>query len=210
MEISKGINPDEIYYCHDIPIFHLIPQLKNDINETISQYLPAWYKKQWWQYVQFFMGPKNSVTPLHFDCLLTNNLFFQVKGRKKFIIMSYNEAKHCGRYGWRWFHLNPEAPDLNRFPSYVAAQPIEVVVNPGDVLYMPPGTLHMVRSLDASISFNIDFHTPMSSLTGFLSGFRGMPMKNVFYNFLCVLGLILKIPSERLFPFYKSYLNYIS
>lgn len=200
----------EVLYCHDIPIFHLITDLLEDVGNEHLPFLPSWYKNRWWQYVQFFLGPKNSVTPLHFDCLLTNNLFFQIYGRKKFIIFDYQDAKYCGRYDWRWFKLNPETPDLEQFPLYAKANPIEVIVNPGDILYLPPGTLHMVRSLDPSISFNIDFHTASSSLKGFASIIRGMPIKNGYYNLLCTLGLLCKVPERIIFPFYKSYLNYIS
>ncbi len=211
-QCSSGLidTSKEILYCHDIPIFHLIPHLLFDIGNQHCQYLPAWYRKTWWKYVQFFMGPEKSLTPLHFDCLLTNNLFFQIHGKKKFIIYDYQDAQYCGRYGWRWFNINPENPDLIKFPSYIKTNPIEVILHPGDVLYLPPGTLHMVRSMDTSISFNIDFHTSSSSLKGLVAIFNGMPITNVYYNFLCTLGLVCKVPEQIIFPLYKSYLNYIS
>lgn len=200
----------ELPYCHDIPIFCLKENLVNDILPFPLEFLPSWYRSEWWKYMQFFMGPSKSLTPLHFDCLLTNNLFFQVSGRKRFTLLSYKEGKYCGRSGWRWYELDPENPDFDRYPYYKDCHPVTIVVNPGDILFMPAGTLHHVRSLDESISFNIDFHTTKTSLNGVFAIARGMPVRNFYYNFLSSLGLILKIPSRIIFPFYKSYLNYVS
>jgi len=197
-------------YCHDIPIFSLINSIIQDVQPFPVAYLPQWYSHKWWRYIQFFLGPSRSVTPLHFDCLLTNNLFFQVVGRKKFTLLPADDSQCCYRYNWRWFMVDPEDPDYNKYPQYKKANPIEAIVNPGDVLYMPPGTLHHVRSLDMSISFNIDWHTVRSSINGVLAVFRGMPTQNVYYNFLIALGLTCKIHPRFIFPFYKPYLNYVS
>lgn len=197
-------------YCHDLPLFSLIPSLVKDVQPFPLDYLPKWYHYKWWRYCQFFIGSSDSITPLHFDCLLTNNIFFQVVGRKQFTILMPEDAEYCYRHSWRWFKVNPENPDLDKYPEYKKAKPITFIVNPGDILYMPPGTLHHVRSLDMSISFNIDWHTEKSSLNGIVSSLKGMPPKNVYYNFLITMGLLLKVPSQLIFPFYKSYLNYVS
>ncbi|MBW4556601.1 MAG: cupin-like domain-containing protein [Trichormus sp. ATA11-4-KO1] len=196
-------------YCHDIPLFSLVPHLIRDV-QFPTNYLPKWYTEKWWRYCQFFIGASNSLTPLHFDCLLTNNLFFQIVGRKKFTILTYEDKKYCYRYDWRWFKVNPENPDFDKYPKYKNARPIEIIVNPGDILYMPPGTLHHVRSLDMSISFNIDWHTNSSVINSLTACLKGMPMQNVYYNFLLTLGLVFQVPPQIIFKFYKTYLNYIS
>ncbi|NEP57980.1 MAG: cupin-like domain-containing protein [Symploca sp. SIO2G7] len=203
-------NIDSPPYCHDLPLFSLITSLIEDVQPFPLDYLPKWYWYKWWRHCQFFLGTSSNLTPLHFDCLLTNNLFFQISGHKKFTLIMANEAEYCYQRDWRWFMVDPENPDLDKYPQYKKVNPITFIVNPGDILYMPPGTLHHVRSLDMSISFNIDWHTQKSSLNGLLSVFRGMPIKNVYYNFLLTMGLGLRIPQSIIFPFYKSYLNYVS
>lgn len=197
-------------YCHDLPLFSLIPSLIEDVKPFPFEYLPEWYWYKWWRYCQFFLGSSNSITPLHFDCLLTNNIFFQIAGRKQFTILLPEDAKYCYRQGWRWFSVNPENPDFNKYPDYKNARPITFIVNPGEILYMPPGTLHHVRSLDMSISFNIDWHTQKSSLTALAAVKKGMPVQNVYYNWLLTMGLVFKVPPQIIFKFYKSYLNYVS
>lgn len=212
--IEKFENNHEINdlppYCHDLPLFELLPSLIKDVQPFPLDYLPKWYWYKWWRYCQFFMGSSQNVTPLHFDCLLTNNIFFQIVGRKQFTILLPDDAKYCYRQGWRWFLVDPENPDYNKYPQYENARPIKFIVNPGEILYMPPGTLHHVRSLDMSISFNIDWHTNKSSLSAIATSLRGMPVQNSYYNFLLVMGLVFKIPPQIIFKFYKSYLNYVS
>lgn len=199
-----------LLYWHDVPLLHEIPELSLDIDPFFLNVIPKWYSYKWWRYLQFFVGPKGSVTPLHFDCLYTNNLFFQIYGRKKFILLAGEDAKYCSRYGWRWFKVDPENPNFDEFPEFQHANPIEVIVEPGDILYMPAGTLHYVKSLSTSISFNIDFHTRNTLLRSFKKSFKGMPLQNSYYNSVCALGIIGKIPSKYLFKYYRSYLNYIS
>ncbi|OJW47364.1 MAG: hypothetical protein BGO67_03265 [Alphaproteobacteria bacterium 41-28] len=200
----------DILYCHDIPMFSMMKELISDIDLSFLTILPKWYHYKWWRYVQFFMGPKGSWTPLHFDCLYTHNLFFQVYGKKRFVLIEYKNHIYLNRVGWRWFNSDTERPQLNSIKDNINLKMMEVVVNAGDILYMPPGTIHSVRGLEESISFNIDFHTPRSSLYGLAKVFQGMPIKTAYYNLICVLGLVFKIPSRCLFFFYRSYLNYIS
>lgn len=197
-------------YLHDIPLIALLPEAAKDLERFPGAYLPQWYRNNWPKFAQVFVGPTHSLTPLHFDCLLTHNLFFQVRGRKRFILIPAEQLKFCYRRQWRWFEVDAEKPDLARFPLYENARPFEVIVEPGDCLYLPPGTLHHVRSLDCAVSFNVDWHTRDSSMRGVLALARGMPLKNVYYNAVIALGMWFGIPAETLFPYYRSYLNYIS
>lgn len=197
-------------YWHDVPIFNIYKDLIDDVVDFPVGILPSFYQASWEQYVQFFMSPTGSVTKLHFDTLRTHNIFFQIRGTKKWILLAPHEEKLCGRKRWRWFDIDPNAPDLEKYPEYRQASPVTVYVEPGDVLYIPPGTLHHVTSLDTCISFNIDFHTKTSVLKSFAFLNKGMPKEVVYYNFIMSMGLIGRVPSKVLFPLYRSYLNYVS
>lgn len=197
-------------YLHDIPMLAMVPRLVDDVQPFPVDWLPRWYRSRWWRFAQFFYGPTHSLTPLHFDTLGTHNLFFQVKGTKRFIVISSEERRRCYMYGWRWSEVDPEAPDFHRHPAFSEVTPREALVGPGDVLYMPPGTLHHVRSLDESISFNIDWHTRGSAYAGMAGVTRGMPWKNFYYNAIVAFGLTTGISSRALYPLYRSYLDYIS
>lgn len=197
-------------YLHDIPLSGILANAIADLAPFPVAYFPAWYRNDWWKFAQFFLGPSQSITPLHFDTLLSHNLFFQIMGRKHFILIPYDQRKYCYRYQWRWFQVNPAEPDLKRFPLYRRVRPMECTVGPGDLLYMPPGMLHHVRSLNCAMSFNVDWHTIGSAFKGMLGLSRGMPLINAYYNAVIALGLSTQLSAKRVLPFYKSYLNYIS
>ncbi|MFC7697403.1 cupin-like domain-containing protein [Bradyrhizobium sp. GCM10028915] len=203
-------NAEPIPYCHDIPLLGLVESLAGDCQPFPVNFLSPSYREHWWRYSQFFMGPAGTVTPLHFDSLLSHNVFFQIYGAKTFTILPPNQSELCGRRNWRWFDVDPELPDYVRFPEYREATPVVITVNAGDMLYMPPGTLHHVRSLSASISFNIDWHTEQSVLVALAQSSEGMPRDVVYYNAITALAVVAKIPEATTFPLYQPYLSYVS
>jgi hypothetical protein len=197
-------------YLHDVPLTDIFPTAAEDLAGFPSDFFPDWYGAGWTEFAQFFLGPSTSLTPLHFDCLLTHNLFFQLRGRKRFIVLDHAQLDKCYPYDWRWCAVDPEAPDFDKYPLYRQTTAHELIVEPGDVFYMPAGMLHHVRSLDAAISFNVDWHTRESAISGALAATRGMPWRNVCYNLVLALGLWTGVSRRRLMPFYKSYLSYVS
>jgi hypothetical protein len=50
--------------------------------------------------------------------------------------------------------FDPEAPDYEAFPLARKAQPVECTVGAGEMLYLPAGWFHHVRSLELSMSAN--------------------------------------------------------
>ena len=195
---------------NDVPLFYYIPELIEEVNPFPKELIPDWYSQNWANYVQFFIGPKDSVTPLHFDTLGTHNLFFQVGGEKEFTLIPPEQKKFCYMNSWRWSKLDPSKPDLGKFPLSKKITSTSVKVEGGDVLYIPPYTLHHVRSLSDSISFNIDWHTSASAKKGVLSIFKGAPFKNGYYNLMLYVGLGLGIPEKYIYPRLKSYMSYVS
>lgn len=197
-------------YLHDVPLTSLFDDAATDLAAFPAEFFSSWYGGEWMKFAQMFLGPTGSLTPLHFDCLLTHNLFFQVWGQKRFTLFPYEDLKKCYPYDWRWCRIDVERPDYEAYPLFREANGAEVVVGPSDMLYMPPGTLHHVRSLDCALSFNVDWHTKDSALSGILALARGMPLKNVYYNALIALGVWGGLPRDRVLHYYRPYLSYIS
>ena len=105
-----------------------------------------------------WIGPAGTITHAHHD--LRDNLFVQIHGRKKFIIAPACQVPYLYNRTHVFSEVDFMKPDHERFPEFARADIIEVIVNPGDCLYVPVGWWHAVESLDNSISFsscNINF-----------------------------------------------------
>lgn len=105
---------------------------------------------------RFWIGPARTVTPLHSD--YDDNIFAQLWGRKRIFLVPphhdaflYSQEANPVLFG---SPFDPEAPDFERFPLARQAAPLEVVVEPGDMLYVPAGWYHQVRALTFSLSAN--------------------------------------------------------
>ncbi|WLI90778.1 cupin-like domain-containing protein [Massilia sp. R2A-15] len=105
---------------------------------------------------RFWVGPAGTVTPLH--CDYDDNIFAQVWGSKRIFLSPphhdqflYPSEANAILFG---SPVNPEAPDFDKFPLARQASLIEVIVNPGDMLYVPAGWYHYVRALTFSLSSN--------------------------------------------------------
>lgn len=197
-------------YLHDVPLLKLMPSLRKDLEPFPAHLFPKFFRDRWWEFPQFFVGPSRAETSFHFDTLLTHNLFFQFDGTKRFVMVLNAYRDRCYTHKWRWSPVDPDQPDLERFPKFAGVPLRTCVVEAGDMLYMPPGTLHKVTSLSQSVSFNIDWHDRTSALRGLNVVGEHMPVRNLRYNLLFALGVWAGIPLRALMPALKSYFFYVS
>ncbi|WP_426077399.1 cupin-like domain-containing protein [Janthinobacterium sp. PSPC3-1] len=136
---------------HDLP-----PYLGNlELRELNSLcHWPAYFDKI--GPPRYWLGPAGTVTPLH--CDYDDNLFAQIWGSKRIILSPphhdeflYPREANAILFG---SPFDPEAPDYERFPLARQASMIECLVEAGDMLYVPAGWYHQVRSLAFSLSSN--------------------------------------------------------
>jgi hypothetical protein len=115
---------------------------------------PGWFERM--GPPRFWLGPAGTVTPLH--CDYDDNIFAQVWGSKRITLVPphhepflYVREANPVLFG---SPVDPEAPDFERYPLARQAAPIECVVAPGELLYVPAGWYHQVRALSFSLSVN--------------------------------------------------------
>ncbi len=115
---------------------------------------PAYFEKM--GPPRFWIGPAGTVTPLHSD--FDDNIFAQVWGTKRIFLAPphHDEFLYIREANPVLFGspFDPEAPDFDRYPLARQATMIEVIVQPGDMLYVPAGWYHQVRALTFSLSSN--------------------------------------------------------
>lgn len=102
----------------------------------------------------FWLGPAGTVTPLHHDT--SNILFCQVVGRKRYRMIAPMEIALLDGARSMYAAVDPEAPDLARFPWWPQVIVRDFVIGPGEALFIPVGWWHHVRALDVSVSLAIN------------------------------------------------------
>jgi len=100
-----------------------------------------------------WIGPAGTVTSLHHD--LTNNFIAQIVGRKRVKLVP---AAEIGKL-YNHQHVFSEIPDLEdpgidpaRYPRLTELRYYDVLLEPGEILFMPLGWWHQVKSVDFSVT----------------------------------------------------------
>ncbi|MDF2461824.1 MAG: hypothetical protein K0Q43_59 [Ramlibacter sp.] len=99
-----------------------------------------------------WFGPAGTNTWLHHDTLMLFHT--HVYGRKRWRFLSPLETPNLYNFNLFYSLIDLDAPDTHRFPRFANAKVIEVVVEPGETVFLPLGWWHQVTSLDVCISFN--------------------------------------------------------
>jgi hypothetical protein len=103
--------------------------------------------------VALWFGPGQTVTPLHYD--LQHALLAQAYGSKRVVLISPAESARLYNERGGYSSVDPEAPDLVRYPRFEGVPAARVVVEAGDALFLPARWWHQVRSLTPSTSLSL-------------------------------------------------------
>jgi tRNA wybutosine-synthesizing protein 5 len=132
------------------------PEILSDIVE------PVWMDKtDVMKKTNFWFGGSGCVSPLHFDNF--QNFLVQIMGRKEVTLFSPDDGKYLyqntkGEHNLSQISIvDLENPDLVAFPLLAEPQGYKVVLEGGDILYIPLNWWHHVKTLDLSISINYWF-----------------------------------------------------
>lgn len=109
-----------------------------------------------------FIGGKGAVTHMHFDIDFSTVLHVQLYGRKKFLLLPFNQQYNIYRkpfevLTWIDFSNYPENLSVleKEFPGLKNAVAYELVLEKGDALVMPPGCWHHIEYIDNSIAISM-------------------------------------------------------
>ncbi|RHY28071.1 hypothetical protein DYB32_006281 [Aphanomyces invadans] len=142
----------------------LAPQLARDISPTLPFALPSASSTI---FVKLWIGGPRVVANLHYDA--THNIFHQVHGQKTFTLFPpdafdslYVHSRLHPSHRQSLLDLSqPEADLLARFPRYRQAlsKRVDVTLQPGETMYLPPFWFHCVLTTTPSISVNVWSHS---------------------------------------------------
>lgn len=158
-ETSKKGTKD---YLTTLDIFKYYPQLTADIDFSIFE------KYTRTNDVTAWIGPAGTISGFHQDT--ANNMYAQIKGKKMFIISSpennssmYPSNKHIYEAVASQVDINNFDPE--KYPDFKSNEFTRVILEPGDVLYLPAKWWHYVQSLETSISISNFGYTTYGAFT---------------------------------------------
>ncbi|HEX8821455.1 MAG TPA: cupin-like domain-containing protein [Archangium sp.] len=169
----SGEHPPGAFYVTYSNIFQKAPALLKDFESLprtlgIPESWPEAVKERLTLRPGFWLGPAGTVSAVHFD--RQENFNAQVTGRKKWTLFSPEDSHHLYYPALElptviFSPVDVEAPDAQRFPRFAGAQPHETVLDAGEILFIPSGWWHHVRTLELSISLNFWWWTLASVAT---------------------------------------------
>ena len=109
--------------------------------------------------VNVWMGQPHVIAHCHYDGY--HNFYAQLYGTKKFTL--FKPTNWPGLYPYPFLHPShaqvqvnlSNFEDIDGFPLVQKAEALEITLQPGDLLYMPPLWFHHVESMEVSISVNV-------------------------------------------------------
>jgi len=157
------------------------------------------YKYRW---TNVWIGPGGATTHTHYD--ISQNFYAQIYGVKRFVLFPPEAHEYLYLYpflhpGAQQSQINFDAPDLKSFPKFKNARAIEAILNPGDVLYLPPLWFHHVTALSTSISVSVWTNFPETSKMHQIAR-SPLPLKKKWENNKFILSgqLFLQLLIEEL------------
>lgn len=151
-------------------IFDHAPALINDF--SWPEHLMKGFVKK---YPMLFTGGATSITHMHFDIDMSHILHTQFGGRKRVLLFPFAEQYKLYRKPWEVLSLADFSNyyqegkiDYEKFPALKLAKGYDLILEPGDTLFMPSGYWHHMEYLDSGFAMSLRAMQP--SLGGKLNG----------------------------------------
>lgn len=129
----------------------------------ITEYLKADETNQGF----FWYGPKGVITPLHHD--LTNNFMAQVQGHKLVRMIPPSRLPEIYNHRHCYSKVDLCNPDYAKFPQFAGVRTIDVMLAPGEILFLPVGYWHHVTGVEISITMTYTNFLPFNDFSAIYS-----------------------------------------
>ncbi|MEH2170914.1 MAG: cupin-like domain-containing protein [Nostoc sp.] len=154
-KVNENKNDSDLRcYLSSAVLEHCFPEIVGDVTS------PKYFNRK--TLASFWHGSSSkkfsSTTVLHFDGF--HNIFVQIRGRKRILLFPpsnylsfYPPLEHSQGYA-DYSKVDPNLPNLELFPKFPWQERIEVVLQAGEMLYIPPYWWHHVTALEENISLS--------------------------------------------------------
>ena len=149
-------SPDErLLYLTSWNFRDFCPDLLDDFE------IPVYFRDDWlgeipdeeqFDLMWLFLGPDGAGFRLHVDIGLTSAWNVQLTGRKRWLLFPPEQADLL--YGGE---VDAFAPDLELYPEFAKARPLEAVVGPGELVFTPSGWWHQTKNIEGGLAITANF-----------------------------------------------------
>jgi len=130
-------------------------------------------------FVFMFFGCRGSITQMHFDIDMAHVFHTSILGKKTITLFPYAQASNLYRHPFTCrSYVDVHNPDFDRFPRLRQAQGYQVVLLPGETLFMPGGYWHHVVYDEPgyAVSLRCAQRSPSAKLHGYFNLFIMSPI----------------------------------
>ena len=107
-------------------------------------------------FIFMFFGCQDSVTQMHFDIDMSHVFHTSIFGKKTITLFPFEQGKNLHRYPFTCrSYVDIHQPDFQKYPGLKNVQGYQVVLEPGETLYMPSGYWHHVVYDEASCAISL-------------------------------------------------------
>lgn len=152
-DFISDIQSGEVKYARFIPLLQNHPELRDSINQTWLQQYMGRGVFDWTRFYKLFIGAAGTRTPTHNAG--DANFFVQIRGQKRWRLFLTDTTPimnpKANRTIFKTSGFDPDLPDYSRFPMARYMDYYDVILEPGDILYVPPYVWHHVTNLTPTI-----------------------------------------------------------
>ncbi|MDF5729366.1 MAG: cupin-like domain-containing protein [Rhizonema sp. PD38] len=143
---------DTLLYLTGLCVYNH-PELWDDCEQPI--YFNNWYTKmplellkKYFSYTyEVFIGFKDTSVGLHYDLHYDATWIAVISGRKQVVLFPPDQEKYLYEG-----QVNCFKPNLEKFPLYAKAKPVEFILNQGEIMCIPPNWWHQLKNLEDTIA----------------------------------------------------------
>jgi histone arginine demethylase JMJD6 len=148
-------------YLRNVHIEKFLPELNADLHPVPDYFHPNWLagrlakpldtRLHSGRFELYIGGTGGRFPVLHYDTWHIYTLLSQIFGVKKYVLFAPDQAPFLYARG-NQSQVDPEKPDLDKFPLFARATAATCDLQPGEILFVPPGWWHTTRILTPSIT----------------------------------------------------------
>ena len=165
-KVLQSSDEDPAPYFRNRILYEEFPSLKDDVQPMPEYFQPNWLPERYLfkgfgasmnraAAIELYIGGTGGRFPtLHYDHAATHAFLMQVYGLKEFILYSPDQDRYLypSPQKKNISLVNVEHPDLEKFPLFKHAQASTLILNPGEMLFIPSHWWHTTKMLTPCIS----------------------------------------------------------